>query len=226
MAWNWYLNMEPLSLEIAREHAEKMTDSNFLDGHLDAEGTERIPDDDSFLNNLKLGFIAITMASCFFESSLNTFLREKHGYDPEGKVIHGNEDLKLEILFHDNTSDLNSIKRSHCWRNWQRLKRVRNELIHYKNNSPEFMASWPLIDEWKIGNEPIGYFFTKSTIIELLDNVEDVINQIAAAVELTVSPFPIVFGADGRCGIGSYYCSKEEAALALENEGVECAGRR
>lgn len=219
MAWDCYLNMEPLSLEIAREHAEKMTESNFLDGFLDIEGDEPIPDDDSFLNNFKLGFVAITMASCFFESSLNTFLRERLGYDSRGRVIRGGEDLKLEVLLNDDEPALRDIKGSHCWRNWRRLSRVRNELIHYKNNSPEFMSSWPPIDRWKIGNEIIGYFFTKSSILGLLDDVESVVYQIASAVGLTVSPFPILFGADGRCGIGSYYCSKEDAAFALGEEG-------
>lgn len=214
MAWNWYLNMEPLSLEIAREHAEQMSDSNFLQGYLDVDETEPIPDDETFLKNLKLGFVAITMASCFFESSLNTFLREKLEYSPEGKVIHGNEDLKIEILFNNNPSALEAIRGSHYWRNWQRLKRVRNELIHYKNNSPEFMSSWPLIDKWEIGSQPIGYFFIKSNILELIDDVEKVVYQIASDIDLTVSPYPITFGADGRCGIGSYYCSKEEAEAA------------
>lgn len=216
MAWDCYLNMEPLSLEIAREHAEKMTESNFSDGFLDMEGREPIPDENSFLNNFKLGFVSITMASCFFESSLNTFLREKLEYDPKGKVIRGNEDLKLEVLLNGDAPALKAIKGTSCWRNWRRLSRVRNELIHYKNNSPEFMSSWPPIDGWKIGNETIGYFFTRSSILGLLDDVESVVCQIASAVGLTVNPFPILFGADGRCGIGSYYCSKEEAAFALE----------
>lgn len=60
--------MEPLSLEIAREHAERMSDSNFLEGYLDVEEAEPIPDDVTFLSNLKLGFVAITMASCLFKS--------------------------------------------------------------------------------------------------------------------------------------------------------------
>ncbi len=218
MAWNWFLNMEPLSLEIAREHAERMSDSNFLEGYMDADETEPIPDDEIFLNNLKLGFVAITMASCFFESSLNTFLREKLEYSPDGKVIHGNEDLKIEILFNRNSLAMGAIRGSHYWRNWQRLKHVRNELIHYKNNSPEFMSSWSLIDKWIIGNEPIGHFFIKSNILELINDVEKVINQIASAIDLTVSPYPITFGADGRCGIGSYYCSKEEATIVQEHE--------
>lgn len=96
MACDWYLNMEPLSLEIAKEHAGKMSNSNFLESYLDAEETEPMPDIESFINNLKLGFVAITMACCFFESSLNTFLREKFEYSPEGKVIHSNEDLKIK----------------------------------------------------------------------------------------------------------------------------------
>lgn len=218
MAWNWYLNMEPLSLEIAKEHAEQMSNSNFLEGYLDVDKTEPIPDDEAFLNNLKLGFVAITMASCFFESSMNTFLREKFEYSPKGKVIHSNENLKMEAMFNTNPAIMRAIKGSHRWKNWQRLKRVRNELIHYKNNSPEFMSSQPLIDKWKIGNEPIGYFFTKSSILELIDDVESVVNQIASAIDLTINPHPITFGADGRCGIGSYYCSKEEAATVFESE--------
>lgn len=149
---------------------------------------------------------------------MNTFLREKLEYSPEGKVIHGNEDLKIEILFNNNSSALEAIRGSHYWRNWQCLKRVRNELIHYKNNSPEFMSSWTLIDKWKIGSQPIGCFFIKSNVLQLIDDVERVVYQITSDIDLTVSPYPITFGADGRCGIGSYYCSKEEAKAAQEGE--------
>lgn len=215
MAWSWYLNLEPLSLEMAKEHIEKMTDSNYENEESAESEIDLIPDDNAFLDNFKLGFIAITMIDCFFESSLNTLMREIQGYDPDGKEIRGPIDKKLENLLTGNTSELEKITGSPHWNNWKRLKKVRNTLIHCKNNSPEFLSSWPLLDKWMIGDEPIGKFFTKSNMSELLNDVVWIVNHIAVAVGATVSPYPISFGSDARYGIGPYYCTRKEAELAV-----------
>lgn len=64
MAVNNYLDIEPLSLEIADEMTEKMTDSNSFDGVILEE---------KLTHNIKYGFIVITHLMTFFEGFLNCY---------------------------------------------------------------------------------------------------------------------------------------------------------
>ena len=61
MAVNNYLNIEPLSLEIADEMTEKMTDSNSFDGVILEE---------KLTHNIKYGFIVIYFFIFFIEQNL------------------------------------------------------------------------------------------------------------------------------------------------------------
>ena len=70
MAWDYYLNLEIISLEIAEQNINKMTDDNF---YSDLPG---FINQDEFLNNFKYGYVSILMLESYIESSLNTIIRD------------------------------------------------------------------------------------------------------------------------------------------------------
>jgi hypothetical protein len=212
MAWCHYLNLEPLALELAQEHIDKMTNRNYMDKYLDIDGTEPCPDYEAFLNNFKHGFMALTMLCCYYESSLNTFLREGLGFDFSSKQKVPGFDEKLEIIFENKPKERNAIKGNSLWRDWNEVIKMRNSLMHYRNNSAGIMSSYSPIHSWEINDKKIDKYFTKSNFERISANAQWITNQLAAVVGLTVNPEPTTFGGDGRCGNGSYYCTLEEAA--------------
>lgn len=66
MAFEYFMNMERISIDIAKEHLEKMTNDNMED--------DVFLDEDKLKNNIKNGFIIITQLITFIESYLNTIL--------------------------------------------------------------------------------------------------------------------------------------------------------
>lgn len=214
MAWEWYLNMEPLALQIAQENLEHMTNDNYDKKFPDE--FYLMPNDEAFESNLRHGFIVIVMMACYFESSLNTILRDFLKYRPDGELIKSNEGTKLELIFNDREEELGKIKSTANWRDAHRILRMRNHLMHYKDNSAARCASWPPISAWKIGNEVIGDFFTKSTLTPCVNAVQNLISMIAEAIGLKINPISRVIGGGGRFPAASCFCTEAEHVMICE----------
>lgn len=70
MAFGFYLNMEALSLKIARKHIDEMVENfRYME--------DCFLDDEKLILNLENGFVALTQLCCFYESFLNTSTMEK-----------------------------------------------------------------------------------------------------------------------------------------------------
>ena len=216
MAWGWYLNMEPMALECAKAHVALMTNDNYTEEYLDTEGTERKPDSAAFLNNVQNGFMACVLTACYFESSINTLLRDGLGYDPDGIIIRGNEKSKVEIIGHGKEEELERIKSMACWRDYHRLKKMRNALVHYKNNDSCSMSSWPPLNSWKIENEIVSDFFTRSNVAVCVERTEDLICELAELIDWGVNPFLPKLASSGSFGGYAYLCRKDEVASLCE----------
>ena len=210
MSFRFCLNMEPLSYHIAEESASMMTESNRDEVLSEAEGYP-VADCDAFLQNLSHGFVAITMLSCHYESLLNTVLRDFFKFDPNGATIRSNERQKLEILFQDKRDKLAAIKSTAEWRDTHRVLKMRNHLIHYKNNMSSLYASHPPILDWNISGETLGDFFTQSEITKCCNSVRSVVAEIAQALELEVE-----YGLDAV--IRDWSCVNERGLYLESNE--------
>ena len=66
MAFEYFMNMEKLSLTIVNNYLLYMTDNNYED--------DVFLKMDELTNNIENGFVIITQLSCFFESFLNTII--------------------------------------------------------------------------------------------------------------------------------------------------------
>ncbi len=201
MAFRFVLNMELLSLSIAKTCITSMTDSNYDDSQSRKEELP-VPDDQALINNLSLGFVAITMLNCYYESFLNSILRDHLGFSANGSVLKGSEGEKLEIIFNGNESALERIKADVDWRDAHRIFKLRNHLVHFKNNVSADYSSYPPIDSWKVGGETLGDFFRKSKMETGLAAVQQLVANIASALGLVlgdsndpiICDFPYVYG--------------------------------
>lgn len=168
MAWGYYLNMEELSTEIIEEALSKKTNSNYRE----VDNCIRTDSGDEFITNLKWGTTAVVMICCYVESSINTLLRDFLHFSPDGELIKSSIETKLEVIFSNKPDQFRLIKGDNCWDKFKRAVSVRNQLIHYKNNSANICSSWPPIDSWKIGREILGDYFTKDRLQDTFVDVQ------------------------------------------------------
>ncbi|MBQ9608792.1 MAG: hypothetical protein IJV15_05010 [Lachnospiraceae bacterium] len=90
MADSYFFNMEKLSLNVAKEHIQMMTeDIGYCDNFFDEE---------KLVNNLKNGFVALTMLNCFVESFVNSIIDSCMKYDEE-VLLKCSIEEKIEIIF-------------------------------------------------------------------------------------------------------------------------------
>lgn len=189
MSFKFRLSMELTALSIVNTCISKMTDSNIDEALTKEEGLVfDIPDKEALDNNLSNGILAVIMLHCYYESFLNSYLRDYLDYDPEGSVIRGGETEKLEIIFKGQEDELSRIKTTANWRDAHRIIHLRNYLIHFKNNAQEGYSSYPDIQNWKIGKEILGEIFTKSELEKCSNAVKQLVSDIAKIKGYNVLP--------------------------------------
>lgn len=157
------------------------------------------------------------MMCCYYESSLNTILRDYMGYGFNGDagVIKASERVKLEVIFAGKPDALKKIRQTACWRDAQRIIKIRNDLVHYKDNLAGCYSSQPPISNWKVGKETIGEFFTNNTLKQCAEAMVSVVQKIASAVDLKINPSSDVIGGTANLPT-SYFCGEHEYDLICE----------
>ncbi|MBD5538211.1 MAG: hypothetical protein HDQ99_21720 [Lachnospiraceae bacterium] len=192
MSFGFFMNMEILSLQIAREHITLMTNNNLKDD-IYLENTQ-------IVNNLKNGFVVITQLSAFFESFLNTILSSCMDYD--GSILlKCSIEEKLDIIFMCYQKDWNYVKSQHAWEVYRKTTRVRNEMIHFKKT---YIGDASEIPDFRIGNVYVSEFFTKDTMKQILIQYIALGDLIAAALKLKIADDIRIFMCDGEEEIVNY----------------------
>lgn len=217
MAWGYYLNMEVLSSSIIDDQISRLTNTNYQE----VDYNVKADNGDEFIANLKHGFISVVMIICYVESSINSLLRDYSGYRPDGKLIESSIETKLEVLFAKRDEKLRQIRADCCWRDFNRIRKVRNQLIHYKNNTSGVYSSWPPIDQWEIGGGILGDFFTRDVILRYWERACQLIQKIVEALDLKLNPDRQIIGCDARFGVPSSFCTLDryaEIVSELEQE--------
>ncbi len=191
------MNMESLSLQIAREHIELMTEDNLKDDCFLEEGVS--------INNIKNGFVVITQVSAFIESYLNTIINCCMCYTGE-ILLKCSIDEKLEMIFMHYNKDLGEIKSQHPWEVYRKTTSARNELIHYKK---KYIGHGSDIPNFNIGKVTVREFFTKSSMEEVLDNYIELAKLIASKLGLQINESLEIFTCDGTGDAIYYVCEKQ-----------------
>lgn len=194
MAFGFYMNMERLSINIARRHIDLMTNDN-----IDRENDPFL-DENMLLNNMENGFVAITQMSCYIESFLNTIINSCIGYDDE-ILLKCSIKEKIDIIFLHYGKCFKNIKEQHCWELFNKTTKVRNGMIHFKKT---YVGDGTGIPDFQLCGERVAEFFTKENIKVLLEGHIELAKHIAAELSLQIFEKIDVFECDGRDGLVNY----------------------
>lgn len=198
MAFGFFMNMEIMSLEIAREHIAVMTNDNMED--------DVFLEDKKIINNIKNGFVVITQLSAFFESFLNTILSKCICYDGENLLKCSIEE-KMDIIFMYYKVDLNEIKSQYPWEVYRKTTKIRNEMIHFKET---YIGDGSGIPDFVIGKTSVNKYFTKDNMEKVLKQYIILGNLIASTLGLKIADNIRIFMCDGEDEIVNYvYDSKK-----------------
>lgn len=196
MAFGYYMNMERMTLDIAREHLNYMTNDNML--------YDVFLDEIKLINNVKNGFIIITQLNVFVESFVNTILNKCIGYNKE-QLLKTSVDEKLEIIFLYYKKDFSIIKSQHMWEKYKKILKVRNEMIHYKKT---YIGDGTGIPNFSITNIEVKEFFTKRYMEQAISEIILLGDKIAKNLDLNVFHNIDIFECDGRDGLVNYVYDK------------------
>jgi len=203
ISFSYFINLEVLALVIIDEHIDNMTNSNIC---YDTYAELDICDEAVFHNNLKNGWVVVSMLSNYVESAINTILRDCILYDGE-RLLKSNVEDKLEIIYPHYKADTFKIKEKHYWGVFRKLSRIRNELTHFKKNY--IGTSGFLPTEWikPFGN--VGEYFTKDEMIRTKDDIIKLCNEIASDCKLEVNRAAKLFNCYDACDFPYIYDPKE-----------------
>ena len=174
MAVGYYMNMEKLSLGIAEKHKDNMTDNNYDNNNFISE--------EFFINNIENGFVVITQLNCYIESFLNTIMNGCMNYSGE-KLLKCSVEEKIEMIFMYYQKNCSEVKSRHSWEIYRNTTKVRNEMVHYKKT---FINDGMGIPNFKLGNQDVAVFFTKSNITNLIKGYQELSSDIAKALGLCI----------------------------------------
>lgn len=201
MAFEYFMNMERIALDIAKEHIDNMTSDNMED--------DILLDEDKLKNNIKNGFIVITQLITFMESYLNTILNTCVEYNGI-ELLKSSIDEKLEIIFLYYKKDLSKIKSQHYWECFRKILKVRNEMIHYKITSIGMSTGIP---NFSFAGIEVKSFFTKQYMQEATDKIIILGDIIANELNLHIFHTINIFECDGRDGLVNYVYDREKTNI-------------
>ena len=194
MAFGFFMNMERISLDIAKEHLNNMTADNTFDD------IDCFLDDDKIENNMKNGFVVITQLNVFIESFLNTILNSCIECNSK-ELLKTSIDEKLEIIFLYYGKDLSKIKSMHQWGVFKEIIKVRNEMVHFKKT---FIGEGTGIPDFCVANIQAKIFFTKEYMEKAMSQVIQLGDLIADELGLKVCRNIGIFHCDAKDGLVNY----------------------
>ena len=184
MATSFTMNLEVLALEIAVTHINMMSDSNT---YFDTVAELEISDETAFINNIKNGWITVSMLSNYVESIINTILRDCVNCDSDG-LMKSNMSDKLDILYLYYKADISVLKKEHNWETFKKLIKIRNELTHYKRNHIGAIGyGYGIPISWRKPFEDVGEYFTRSKMSKVKDEILQFCNKIAGDFGLVIN---------------------------------------
>lgn len=201
MARCFYLNMEQLSIQVAREQAALMTDSN----RFDDERLYIFIDETKFIPNIKRGMIVITMLTCYIESFLNSIISSCLNYEGDTLLKLSMEE-KMDVIFLSDPELLKSIKSRNEYRVYKKTNQIRNELIHFKKS---WISDGSGLMSVTIKKHNLESYFTKTQMEFCCDCYEKLLKMIASNKGLSIYKNVGIIACDGRDGLVNYVFKKD-----------------
>jgi len=191
-----YLSIEKISLENALGHIEKMTNDNSDYYNYDLKSLNI----QKFTNNIKNGFIVLTMLISFLEGFLNSIILYCiHQDDPcilSKKIVE-----KVDYIYSVYKKDKAQIKGGRLWQIHIEASKVRNALIHYKYSK---VGEGVFVPDFEIGGQYVAEYFTQKNMIQLYDHYQELSELIAETISLKLNPAVHCVESQGRDNLNSY----------------------
>lgn len=213
MSFLFFIDMEPLLIDIAEDNISKMWENmedDIILGFLDHSKIE---------DNFRYGFIAITAIVNFVESFLNTVIRDciysKSGIgskaytENEESIDINDRDKKLKQSINKKIDFIcshygiegSSIKKSKEFSDFSELKEIRNNLVHYKI---KWECEGTAISDFSLSKDKtFKNFFSKKSLNNELKNAKELCKKIAISSKLTMNSSVQFIECNGRDGLTS-----------------------
>lgn len=192
MSFGYYMNMEKMTIEIAEKMLADMTNSNYED--------DLFLSKDQLINNLECGFVIVTQMVCYLESYLNTILSACIDCEIDEILLKCSIEEKINIIYLCFRKDFSRVKGMSCWNVHKKNNSVRNELMHFKNNSigmaggvPNFMLK-----------QRVGEYFTYDNMRKVINEYNVLTRAIAQDLGLMIYENVDVIECDGCEGPYNY----------------------
>lgn len=130
MAFEYVLNFERISIEVAEEEMSMMTNSNISSEYRELEGAL---DETALAQNLRHGAVAITFIVNLYETALNTII-SKRLKCKDINMLKSSHYIKLYLVCAAFGLEFCSVKSNKSFATVLEAIKVRNDITHYKTN--------------------------------------------------------------------------------------------
>lgn len=205
MSISLYLSIEKISLENAEEHISKMTNNNydFFNNDISSLNLQY------FENNIKNGFIVLTMLISFLEGLLNSIILYCiHQDDP--CILSKNIAEKVDYICSIYKKNKVQIKGDKLWQIHKETTKVRNALVHYKYSK---LGEGTFIPDFVIADQHVGEYFTQNNMVDLYDNYQELSKLISETFGLKLHPTVHCVMSQGRDNLNSYIYDDSENVI-------------
>ena len=188
MSFLYHFNLQVVCLEIAQMHLNNMTNENMQ--------CEFYANENKLANNIKHGVAVIIMLCTAIENSLNFLLVEKIKDKKQlNKILYFSTEEKLKKIYGLYNCSINDLENSFEMKTYQNLKKLRNHLVHFKNNLIGNVGG--IFLEWRIWNYSATEFFTKNNMQLQYDIIINLLEKIATDLKLNFNKGAPIFGFNG-----------------------------
>ena len=194
------MNMEKISIDIAKIHLE-----NMVDDMQDISCPEYL-DERKIVNNIQNGFIILTNLITFFESLLNTIISNCMLCNSE-IILKMSIEEKIEIICMHYKVDKQRIKGIHGWEVFKSINKIRNTLVHYKES---YICESMGLQDFKIENISVKSYFVKSNFEQLIMQIEKYATNISEILGLKIKSDVKAIECDGKDGFIHYIYDEVE----------------
>lgn len=202
VAQGYFMNMECLALSIAEDAINLMGDNNYYEGEL-----YQFIDDDKYTNNLKQGYIIVTMMKSYVDSSLYSIIYQT--IDDKSKIneiVSYNIFNKLKELYKTDPINLEKLKHKTYYATFTNMNSIRNKLIHYGDSFLSDGSGIPYeLPEEVVSSKSnlliskrLDLYFIKNNMIKLYEDIQNMIKHIADDFKININEKCSIFTCDGK----------------------------
>lgn len=174
MACGIFLNFEKLAISVIENEITQMTNNNVF---LYEEKIEAVSTD-TFSHNLYHGCIAAVFIVNFYETTLNTILRKLNCKETD--IFKTSHEVKLQLICAMRGIDISEIKGNNNYGFMRSTVKLRNDIMHYKNNMLAFGFAIPAETTVPMGTTKLALakLFTKEYMEQQYNGVYKLLELI------------------------------------------------